>query len=104
MRAASGLDASEAAARKSRASPATNGSSPVTPHREASPSIWPRASGESVGSSVAIARSASASSFGVLSRGHPFASPPMMALRTAGFISPWMARTEPIESTGPPRA
>ena len=104
MRAASGFDASEAAARKSLASPATNASSPLTPHREASPSIWPRASGESVGRSPAMARSASASSVGVLSRGHPFARPPMMASRTAGFMSPWRARTEAIESTGPPRA
>ena len=51
-----------------------------------------------------MACSASASSFGGLSRGHPFARPPMMASRTAGFMSPWSARTEAIESTGPPRA
>ena len=34
-----------------------------------------------------MARSASASSVGVLSRGHPLARPPIKASRTAGFRS-----------------
>ena len=50
MRAASVASSSEADARRSFASPATNASSPLTPQREARPSIWPRDSVESFGS------------------------------------------------------
>ena len=61
-------------------------SSPLTPQREARPSIWPRASGESFGRSAAMAFSASASSFGgLVAAASPSARPAMMASRTVGL-------------------
>ena len=75
MRAASPFAESAATASRSLASCATYPSSPFTPQREASPSIWPRESVASFGSSAAIAFSASASSSGALSLGQPFARP-----------------------------
>ena len=70
-------------------------SSPFTPQREASPSIWPRESVESFGSSAAIAFSASASSSGALSLGQPFANPATMASRTFASASGSWRRISP---------
>ena len=55
MRAASVAFSSEADARRSFASAATNASSPSTPQREARPSIWPREPAESFGRRAASA-------------------------------------------------